>query len=185
MDTNLSIVENKIAVLQKEITREAFDLIITTNEEFELADSLGKRIKGLQKEIHETFDAPREAAHKAHQAIMVAMNKHLVPLQTAEKELKSKMIEYRQNEKRATEIEAKKFEEKTGIAIVPQNPTPKLAGTSFKKVWKFKIVDAKLIPAEYLMPDEAKIGKVVSAMRDSAKIPGIEVYEDEVISMRS
>jgi len=42
-----------------------------------------------------------------------------------------------------------------------------------------------LIPREYLIPDEVKIGGVVRATKGSIQIPGIEIYsEDQVLAGR-
>ena len=55
---------------------------------------------------------------------------------------------------------------------------PKVDNRLFRKVWKFKIVDIKKIPIQYLMPDMVKIGGVVRAMKDKTDIPGIQIYEE-------
>ena len=62
---------------------------------------------------------------------------------------------------------------------------PKIDGVSTRRVWKFTISDVKLLPAMYLLADEKKIGKVVRALGGETNIPGVEVYEDDVVSARS
>jgi hypothetical protein len=59
-----------------------------------------------------------------------------------------------------------------------------VAGASTRTTWKFRIVNAALIPREYLAVDEAKIGGVVRAMKEAANIPGIEAYPDATTSFR-
>lgn len=84
-------------------------------------------------------------------------------LETAEQVLKSKMTEYR--------------------LTLPENSvsttrTPDAKAT-FVKVWKHRVLDANLVPREYLVVDDAKISRVVKAgMRT---IPGIEIYEEEQV----
>lgn len=63
--------------------------------------------------------------------------------------------------------------------IIIQNDTPKVQGVQFRVTWKFKVVDQRKIPAEYLLPDLVKIGAVVRAMKGSTNIPGIEVYSEK------
>lgn len=72
--------------------------------------------------------------------------------------------------------------EQTQIAtpIIPST-VPKVAGMVKRKIWKFKIVNASLIPREYLVPDEVAIGAVARAMKEKTNIPGVQVYEDLVI----
>ncbi len=63
--------------------------------------------------------------------------------------------------------------------LAPAEP-PKVQGLGSRKVWKFRIVKADLIPREYLVPDETKIGGVVRALKDKTNIPGVEAYAEDV-----
>ena len=63
--------------------------------------------------------------------------------------------------------------------ITVKKDVPKMAGGPvYRTIWKFKIYDAKLIPREYLIPDEKSIGGVVRASQGKIKIPGIQSYEE-------
>ncbi|MFA6290154.1 MAG: hypothetical protein WC637_00155 [Victivallales bacterium] len=75
------------------------------------------------------------------------------------------------------------LDEKPQVApvIVPKS-VPKVQGISTQKRWTFRISNPALIPREYLTIDEQKIGAVVRALKDQAKIPGVEVYSEDVIS---
>jgi hypothetical protein len=42
----------------------------------------------------------------------------------------------------------------------------------------------QLIPRDYLMPDEAAIGRVVKAMKSGTKIPGLQAYDAGTIAVR-
>jgi hypothetical protein len=61
---------------------------------------------------------------------------------------------------------------------------PKVAGTATLTTWTFEIVDAALIPREYLIPDEKKIGGVVRAMKDATKIPGVRIIKQTKVHAR-
>lgn len=52
--------------------------------------------------------------------------------------------------------------------------------TSFRVDWKAEVIDASLLPREYLMPDETKINAVVRASKGSIQIPGVRVFSVEV-----
>jgi len=55
--------------------------------------------------------------------------------------------------------------------------------SSFRKDWKWRIVDRSKIPSDYMIIDAARITKEVKAgVRD---IPGIEVYCDEIMQVRT
>lgn len=71
--------------------------------------------------------------------------------------------------------------------IVPEVVIEKpknVSGTYYVESWKFKIIDENLIPREYLMIDESKIGKVVKAMKSLTNIPGIETYSENEMRTR-
>lgn len=59
-------------------------------------------------------------------------------------------------------------------------------GLKFRRNWKWRYASndkaraAALIPRAFLMPDEAKIGAFARSMKDSAQIPGIEFFYEDV-----
>lgn len=70
------------------------------------------------------------------------------------------------------------------VRIVTPEP-PKVAGVSFKDVWRFEIENVNLLPMEYMVPDEKAIDRVVKAMGAKTNIPGIKVYCEKVVSGRA
>lgn len=63
--------------------------------------------------------------------------------------------------------------------VVLAKTTPKLTGGPvYRTIWKFRIKNPALIPREYLVPDEVKIGGVVRALKGQTNIPGVEIYEE-------
>jgi len=101
--------------------------------------------------------------------------------------------------KRKAEIEAaKKAKDKEALAelkaapIVPEMTQlpktpepPKLEGTSFRTVWKFRIIDVNKIPRKHMVPNEQSIGQVVRALGKNAGIDGIEIYPEQIVSSRA
>lgn len=72
-------------------------------------------------------------------------------------------------------------------ALVAQGssmPT-KATGISTRVVWKWRIVDAGAVPREYLCVDAAKVDALVKEAKEGVKIPGIEVYREDVMSVRT
>lgn len=130
--------------------------------------------------------------------------KTLIKQKMAEYNLKLKQEEEERNRKIAEEMKKQEEEMKLAQALAleqagekelaeavleqPSNIIPLTVakpeipnvGVSFRKVWKFRIVNADLIPREYLKVDEVKIGQVVRAMKDGTNIPGVEVYTELV-----
>jgi hypothetical protein len=65
-------------------------------------------------------------------------------------------------------------------AFVPK-AVPKIeGGPVYREVWKFRIVDAALIPREYLIPDEKKLGAMTRALKGAMRVPGVEAYPEKV-----
>jgi len=71
------------------------------------------------------------------------------------------------------------------VPVIVPTQVQAVAGASTRTTWKFRIVNAALIPREYLAIDETKIGGVVRAMKGATNIPGIEAYPEASTSFRS
>jgi hypothetical protein len=67
--------------------------------------------------------------------------------------------------------------------VVPE--PPRKEGLSIREDWKAEIVNAALVPREYLIPDEVKIGRVVRAMKGQIEIPGIRIFSVKIVSSRT
>ncbi len=206
-----------------EIEKNANALLAEANrhqitDESSLAVSAGVRtiIKGLKKQIDDTFDASITSAHQTHKTMVAAKKRHTDPLDAADRIHKSKIegFYFEQErkalaEQQAREAAARAEEEKRRKAeaaalraegdrkaakpvmaaplvvnVAPVAAPPKVAGVTMSKVWKHKIVDKKLIPLEFMEPDEVKIGKIVRAMGGETRIPGVEVFEQMQASNR-
>lgn len=68
------------------------------------------------------------------------------------------------------------------VAPIAQQAAPKVGGISIPKVWTFEITDESLIPREYLIVDETRIRRVVTALKKDANIPGVRVFEQKRIA---
>ncbi len=79
---------------------------------------------------------------------------------------------------------AEAFQERAQAVVAPvaQQAAPKVAGIAIPKVWVFEVTDEDLIPREYLVVDETRIRRVVTALKGDTKIPGVRVFEQKRIS---
>ena len=68
------------------------------------------------------------------------------------------------------------------VERTPMYQPPK--GTSTRVTWKARIVNPDLIPREFMMPDEKKIGAWVRANEQDHGIPGVEAYSEASASLR-
>jgi len=64
--------------------------------------------------------------------------------------------------------------------VTVQPNVPKVTGFSFRDDWGWELEDADKIPDEFWQLDEAKIGKIVRALKETTNIPGIRVYSKRV-----
>jgi hypothetical protein len=63
--------------------------------------------------------------------------------------------------------------------VVVEKLTPK-AQTVTRTVWTYEVTDPALVPREYLMLDDSKIGGVIRATKGSVQIPGIRAVSRKV-----
>lgn len=124
----------------------------------------------IQKEAEEKKRLEQEALERARQ--LETENKQ----EQANEELEKADIAIQQTEAistfRQNELAEKKIEIK------------KPSNISMRTVYKFRIINKNLINTEFMIPDEAKIRKLVTALKKDAEkmIGGIEVYEEQSIS---
>ena len=82
---------------------------------------------------------------------------------------------------------AQAFDERANLAqsFKPGNivqPVSSVAGISVRKAWKYRIVDAALIPREYVLINETLLGNIARSTKGELKVPGVEFYADNVIA---
>lgn len=73
----------------------------------------------------------------------------------------------------------------TSVAPVMRGGTPKVSGLRFTDQWNYEIENAALLPREYLMADDKKIGAIVKALKADAKIAGVRIWSTKVPASRS
>ena len=80
--------------------------------------------------------------------------------------------------------EAKRVERQPLVVapVVASVERPTLDRINLTERWGFRVVDAALIPREWLIPDLVKIGKVVRALKGETRIPGIVTYAESGVS---
>ena len=105
---------NDIIVLENksiEVVTQAKGIAIINNDTYKSASEFIKAIKGLQKEIKDTFQPIIEKANIAHKEAINQRDKHLDPLLKAEWMIKNKMIEYSTEQEKIRIVEQRKLEE--------------------------------------------------------------------------
>lgn len=57
-------------------------------------------------------------------------------------------------------------------------------GTSLRQIWRWEIVDAALIPREYLKVDEQALNTIARGLKYQAKVPGVRFYAEATVATR-
>jgi hypothetical protein len=106
----------------------------------------------------------------------------------AEEERKRRALEERATkaEESGNTAKAELLRERADDVYVPTVVTAptleKVKGISTKKVWKFRVTDECKIPREYLVINEAMLGKMAQATQGKIPVPGVEFYQEDVLS---
>jgi hypothetical protein len=69
-------------------------------------------------------------------------------------------------------------------SIPAQIEKPQTEGISLRYDWDCEVVEAKLVPRDFLMVDESKLRKYAKAMKDDANVSGVRFFKKPVTSQR-
>lgn len=69
------------------------------------------------------------------------------------------------------------------VVILPA-ATPTVAGVSYRKRWRARVVDATKVPREFLVVDEGRLDKFADAMGGSVPVAGVEFYCEQIPVVR-
>jgi hypothetical protein len=152
--------------------------------------------KPINESLREVNSQARESAQPWQQAESLIKNAMIVyqtEQERLQREEQRKRDEIARKEREKLEAQAKKLEaagktEKAAqvearaasvVAPVITREIPKISGQSTREVWLFEIEDAGKVPREYMAVDEAKIRKVVNALKGETVIAGVRVYSEK------
>ena len=156
---------------------------ITNDDEYKLTGEWLVKVKQTEKMVDEVYNPIKKELNDKKKAIMAEIKRYKEPLQKAESIIKAQRVKYKliQEEKARKEREEmlklmQTDEEKAVIDEIVPAKQEEVSGVYHVTVWKYEIEDVAKIPREYMIPNEAKIRKVVNSMCDSVNIPGVKVY---------
>lgn len=173
-DRARKVVETKMLGYQREQQR------IREEAERQAAEASRRERERMEREAA----AEREKARKAEAA---ALEKARLAEEAGRHEKAEQMR--LQAAERAAAAQAEADAKQAAAAAMPTAPVvhmeaPKAQGTSVRRTFDYEITDAALLPREYLLPDEVRIGKVVRALGEAANIPGVRVIVREGMAVR-
>ncbi len=174
---------------------------IETPEQLQDAAKLEKLFATKIKEYEGYYEAKKKPLREYINNLIAEFKGKVKPLEEAKQKLSSLIItanarfrkeaeekQRRELEKHEAKVEKAIEKGKDVTAIAPPKQIEnvgagamKEAGVSTRKIKKFEVTDANLLPDQYWMQDEKKIG---AAVRAGVDIPGVRVWEEEILSNR-
>jgi hypothetical protein len=127
------------------------------------------------KDINATFKPLLDALKRAEATVKEKIGKFHVE---AERE-RSKMLAEAGRASESNPAKAERLIERAELLDVP-----KVDGVGVKMVWTGEVVDASLIPREFLSPDVKKLLAVTEAGGSDPKIPGWRAWETAQVRTR-
>ena len=196
------------------VVRKAVKIQVTDQKTLSMAETILVQVKDIIKGVTDYFEDPIAKAHAAHKAILAKKNEALDPLLKAERFLKSAVKDYLVEEERARRAaeEQRKFEQEALLAKLEKErddgdtkladetfekieeihaesmkveELPQMVGVTKKTLIRWRVTDIDLVPRDLLMIDKAEVDEIVKRLKMNASIPGIEIYEDVSIAMKS
>ena len=143
-------------------------------------------IRQAKASLYDPLEKGEALARKQVAAFLLAEQRR-VELETAQtaKANAQEIKEHARDLARAGEKEAAAALRAAPTLVTAPPPTIAPQGVSLREDWKFQVVDAALVPREYLIVDEKKVGAVVRASKGQQQIPGIRVWAEAGITKRS
>jgi hypothetical protein len=175
-------------------------MLITIKSKWNAIDEERKKLKSpidaAAKAIQDFFRAPLDALATAERLAKGKLATYAQEQERIRREEQAKADALARRERERLEARAAKAEadgkaekasalQQTAAAVVAPTilrETPKMTGMSTRDVWKWEIVDSAQLPRDFLVPNEAMIRAMVTALRGETTIPGVRVWSEKQIS---
>ena len=198
--------DTDVARLRDEATdlnKRAEALIVSDDMSMVAASDDLNKVSELKRAI-ETLRTSYTAPLNSHLKEVNALFKEVAaPIDAADKTVRGKVLSYQAEvNRRKSEIERLNAEKmrlaqeemringelSQPVDLMPEtDEAPRIITTTggevtTKQIWKWELVDIRLVPSEYLIVNEKKVGREV---REGARdIPGIKIYPEDILSVK-
>lgn len=164
----------------------------------EMRTSITKPLNAAKKQVEDFFRAPKMQLMKAETAVKASLVTYDNEQERKQREEQKKIAAARAERERKlkAEAEAKALEAldigdveaaekitqeaESLVVVAPVVVKQRVAGVSFREIWKFEIVDFKKLPDEYKLPDEVQLGRIARSAKEGASVPGVRFYAEKV-----
>lgn len=152
------------------IARDLIDRKVITyqNEQEELRRAEQRRLDKIARDEQERLQAIADEARRKAEAEAAAKREAAEKAAAAGRaEEAAKLRAQAARVEERADAKAVAFEDRASsvVATVAQADTARVAGTGFREIPEWEIVDAAKINAQYLCPDQTKIGKIVTSLK--------------------
>lgn len=184
-----AIADQRRREVEAEAERQRQEKLRKAREEQERADREARQKREEAERQRQAAEQARREAEAARaagdaEAAKNAAKAERIAAQAATRaESKAEEVQTR-GEQKAQDLQAE------AVAIVPVvigGEAPKVAGSTRRKAWKYRVADESKVDRRFLMLDEVKIGKQVRALGKDAEelVGGIVVEEDHNVGIKA
>ena len=152
-------------------------LIIGNQKDYDGCANMLRAIKGLKKEIDNSFDESIKKAHETHKTMVGAKKAHYAPLDEAEKIIKGKSLVWyneeqrkQREEQRKIDEQAKKAEDKRKAVLEAQAKQHEANGNADKAEERRSMAEEVFVPAPIVEERATKAEGQAVVTRWSAKV---------------
>jgi len=159
----------------------ALSFAITNGDEYKAAVNLLKELSAKSREIDEKRKSATRPLDEAKAAVLGWWRPAVDNLQSAISTLRKSIAAFdsaravREHEVAAAAAKALVAGKPVDVAAMAEVFDKQDSGVRYRTSWQYEIVDAALVPREYMQVNEVKIGTVVRALKDDCNIPGVRV----------
>lgn len=191
-----TIPKKELQILEKQVSpliERAGSYELKTTDDVEKASEFLKELHEVEKNIENKRLEFTKPLNQSLRAINKTFKTMVKPVSDAKSMVKRKIgVWHRAEQERIAREEARRRKiqeahEKQGhdvnAPVIMERPDTTIGNSMVKKVWTFKVTDETKIPREFLMVDTAKLRKYMYQMKEEAKVPGVEFYQDEQVSV--
>jgi hypothetical protein len=173
---------------------EAFTKSMSVEDQVEYETSAGllKEIVSQTKALKSEMDGMIRPINDGIKKIRSMYKPALDSLDNAARAIKGAMLTYRQGE----QLKQAKADDETrrllaegdheramvNAQVDVLNVTP-ITGTQIRRVWKFRVVNAEIVPFIFMTPDLVALRKYAVARGWQNPPPGIEFYQEETLAV--
>ncbi|NJN63556.1 MAG: hypothetical protein HC882_00885 [Acidobacteria bacterium] len=167
------------------------DVNVVTTDDIEQAGAILEDVKDRYKVLKKRLDEITKPLNQALKSTRGLFAPALNGLAEAESILKTKIGAAKTaiEQRRLDAAQAARRALAEGNAVIAasieiERPPQDAAGVQFRKVWTFEVVEPERVPRDFMSIDEQKIRAFVSMHKDGAQIPGVRIFQKDVVVSR-